>query len=80
VQLSLEPLNGLRINEDPSFAVVYDYKVVGLPAGHGARIQNLDYPRNLWSIVRSRDGVEEEGMGSYLSAEDALAVLQEEYD
>jgi hypothetical protein len=79
MQLSLEPLDGLREHGSP-FHVAYAYKVLGLPDGRGAHIRNLDYPRELWSILRFRDDVpEEKPTGNYLSAEDALAVLQEEY-
>jgi hypothetical protein len=79
MQLRLEPTDGLRQHGRP-LDVVYAYNVCGLPDGHAARIQNLDYPRDLWSILRSRNGqYEDNPTGNYLSAEDALAVLQDEY-
>ena len=80
MQLSLEPMDGLRQHGDTSFEVVYTYTVRGLPSGHGAWIQNLDYPRNLWSVQRFRRDVPEgQPSGNYLTAEDALSMLQKEY-
>lgn len=78
-------MDGLRRNPDEEGAltidVVMQYSVSDLPTGHGAWIQNLDYPRTLWSILRFRDGVAEDNpTGNYSSAEAALSALQAEYD
>ncbi len=79
-RLRLEPADRLRIEGEPGFQVVYGYNVRGLPEGHGAYIQNLDYPRVLGSIQRTRDGKPEGGpTGNYQSAEIALSVLENEY-
>lgn len=68
------------VDPDVPFEVVFGYEVCGLPEGHGALIKNLDHPRDLWSILRFRNGIMQgEHTGSYRSAEDALAALQEEY-
>jgi hypothetical protein len=75
----LEPMHGLR-QHGQAYDVVYAYNVCEMPDGHGAHIQNLDYPRSLWSIHRFRNGaLEGTPTGNYISAEDALTVLQEEY-
>lgn len=75
-QLSLEPKNGAGQHGCP-LEVIYTYEVRGLPDGHGAWIQNLDYPRSLWSILRFRNGVPEDNpTGNYRSAEDALAFCK----
>ena len=80
--LRLVPLTGSRnVLEGGQFDTVLQYKVSGLPNGHDAWIQNLDYPRALWSILRFRDSVPAENpTGGYRTAEDALAVLESEYD
>jgi len=49
MQLRLEDLSGRRTNGG-AYEVVYAYNVCGLPEGHGAHIQNLDYPRDLSSV------------------------------
>jgi len=52
MQLSLKQQDGLMTLEGERFAEIYTYEVCGLPEGLGATIQNLDYPRTLWSIQR----------------------------
>jgi hypothetical protein len=80
MQFRLEPMNGSPGYPGMPLDVVYTYNVCGLPEGHGAYIQNLGYPDNLWSIWRIRNGIPEPNpTGNYLSAEVALAVLQDEY-
>lgn len=58
------------------------YDVGSLPTGHKAWIANFSAPnkRDGWRILRYRDKVQSDWTGSYKSAEEALAVLQEEYD
>ena len=78
-KLQLERIDEFR-SRDEDFQPVFAYKVTGLPEGHRAHIQNLAHPGQLWSIQRFR-GKEMHGdaTGRYISAEGALAVLQEEY-
>jgi hypothetical protein len=81
MQLSLKQQDGLMTLEGERFAEIYTYEVCGLPEGLGARIQNLDYPRTLWSIQRIRDGKYEGGpVGHFRTAQQALAALQAEFE
>ena len=80
MELSLKPVGSSGIHHQPA-DVIYQYEALGLPESHGALIQNLDYPRTLWSILRIRNGKpEEQPTGSYRSAEAALDALAREYE
>jgi hypothetical protein len=78
MQFTLEPTQGLKVNGE--YTVVYEYRVCGLPDGHSVVIRNRDYPRDLWSILYYRGGVETEYPGNYPSAEDALIVFRRTYE
>jgi hypothetical protein len=79
MQLSLKPMDALQMNGETQH--VYSYEVCGMPEGEGAWIRNLDYPRTLWSILRFKNGVpDNQPYGNYYSADDALSVLQKDYD
>jgi hypothetical protein len=58
----------------------FGYTVDSLPPGHKAKIVNPSGPkRNDCQILHTKDGVQGDWTGSYKSAEEALAVLREEY-
>jgi hypothetical protein len=60
---------------------VYQYRVGNMPPGYQALIANFGAPnRNDWKIMRIDDDAQEKWNGSYPSAEEALAVLQKEFD
>ena len=56
---------------------IIKYEVCGLPPGEEAWIADMDHR---WQILRAKNGVSGEWAGDYKSAEDALAVLQKEFD
>jgi hypothetical protein len=60
--------------------VTTGYKVGSLPPGHEAFIANFGAPnRDDWRLLQAKEGVQGNWTDSYKSAEEALAVLQEEY-
>lgn len=53
------------------------YKVHGLPSGEEAWI--VDLTRH-WQILRMKDGIKGDWTGNYTNPEDALTVLQKEFE
>jgi len=81
VTLGLQPIG--RVSDGPIFGSgnVYQYRVTHMPVGHQALIANFGAPlRSDWRIMRIDDDMQEEWNGHYESAEEALAILQKEFE
>ena len=81
VKLTLHPIGW--VGDGPVFGsgTIYQYRVGRMPAGYQALIANFGAPRrNDWKIMRIDDDTQEEWNGHYESAEEALAVLQKEFE
>jgi hypothetical protein len=79
--LTLQPIGW--VSEGPIFGSgpVYQYRVGQMPPGYQALIANFGAPnRNDWQIMRIDEDAQEGWNGSYKSAEEALAVLQKEFE
>lgn len=71
------------VGDGPTFGSgeVYQYRVGHMPPGYQALIANFGAPRrNDWKLLRIEEDVQEEWAGHYESAEDALAVLQKDFE
>lgn len=77
MQLTMRAIGYLVVNGERT-NTVFQYEIPELLGRkQSGYIQNLDYPRDLWSILRIKPGLPTpEPMGNYLSADAALAVLQ----
>jgi hypothetical protein len=81
LNLTLHPIGW--IGDGPVFGTgaVYQYRVGHMPPGYQALVANFGAPRrNDWKIMRIEDDAQEQWNGNYASAEDALAVLQKEFE
>ena len=73
----IEPKRAGKGPELSNFDEVYSYEVTGLPHGEEAWISLF---KQLWQILRVRNGLQGEWTGEYESAEAALAALQAEFN
>jgi len=81
MNLTLHEIGWVRDGPIFGTGTVYQYRVGHMPPGYQALIANFGAPhRNDWKIMRIDDDAQEEWNGSYQSAEEALAVLQKEFD
>ncbi len=83
LKLSVRPIGYFKSQNEIS--AIFQYEVPELATDRlRVYIQNLDYPRNVWSILEVDKEIPEHlrgGLrGNYMNAEDALSVLQEECD
>jgi len=81
IKLELQPIGWVR--DGPVFGSgdVYQYRVQHMPVGYQALIANFGAPhRHDWRIMRIDDDMQEDWNGHYETAEEALAVLQKEFE
>ena len=76
---NLTMIDGGRISDGPMMnrGPIYRYDVRGLPPGEQADIAQFDHR---WKILRMKNSVRGEWTGDYVTAEDAFAALQKEYE
>ncbi len=80
-KLTIHPIGW--VGDGPTFGtgIVYQYRVANMPPGCQALIANFGaHQGNHWKILRIEDDVQDEWNGNYETAEQALAVLQKEFD
>jgi hypothetical protein len=80
-KLTLNAIGSVR--DGPTFGsgTVFQYRVGNMPPGYQALVTNFAAPQGSdWKIMRIDDDAQEEWNGNYETAEQALAVLQTEFD
>jgi len=80
-RLSLRAIGHFRKGPDLTINQITQYEVLGLPPGERAWIANFGAPyRQNWMTLRATADVQSDWIGDYASAEEALAVLQREFE
>lgn len=81
MKLTLHEIGRISDRLEYGTGTVYQYRVGHMPPGYQALIANFGAPNNSdWKLMRIEEDIQEEWSGHYESAEEALAVLQKEFD